>query len=73
MAKCIGCGIKLQSIDETLPGYIPQLVSDELNELSYCKRCFQIIHNGKKYQPLISHTDYYKKISILKGKKVLIV
>lgn len=73
MAKCIGCGIKLQSIDETLPGYIPQLVSDELNELSYCKRCFQIIHNGKKYQPLISHTDYYKKISILKGKKALIV
>ena len=33
MAKCIGCGIKLQSFDEQLPGYVPQLVSDELNEI----------------------------------------
>ena len=37
MAKCIGCGIKLQSLDEQLPGYVPQLVSDELNEKGISK------------------------------------
>lgn len=73
MAKCIGCGIKLQTNSEELPGYVPKLISVEATDNIYCQRCFQIIHNGKKYKPLISHTDYYHKISILKDKKALIV
>lgn len=73
MAKCIGCGIKLQTNSEELPGYVPKLISIESTDNIYCQRCFQIIHNGKKYKPLISHTDYYHKISILKNKKALIV
>ncbi len=73
MAKCIGCGIKLQSLNRDLPGYIPTIISDELNEQAYCQRCFQIIHNGKKYQPLISYTDYYNKIKIIKEKNALVL
>jgi hypothetical protein len=38
MAKCIGCGIKLQTVDENLPGYVPLLVSANLGENVYCKR-----------------------------------
>lgn len=73
MAKCIGCGVKLQSLNRDLPGYIPTIVNDELNEQAYCQRCFQIIHNGKKYQPLITYTDYYNKIKIIKDKNALVL
>lgn len=73
MAKCIGCGIKLQSLNRDLPGYVPTIISDELNEQAYCQRCFQIIHNGKKYRPLISYTDYYNKIKAIKEKNALVL
>jgi len=73
MAKCIGCGIKLQTHDESLPGYVPLLVSADLGDNVYCKRCYQIIHNGKKYDPEISDNDYYKKISVIKEQKAIIV
>ena len=73
MAKCIGCGIKLQTHDESLPGYVPLLVSADLGDNVYCKRCYQIIHNGKKYDPEISDNDYYSKISCIKDQKVIVV
>ena len=73
MAKCIGCGIKLQTFDENKPGYVPLLVSADLGENVYCKRCFQIIHNGKKYDPQISDNDYYDKIGVIKDKPAIII
>ena len=72
MAKCIGCGIKLQTFDENKPGYVPLLVSADLGEDVYCKRCFQIIHNGKKYDPQISDNDYYDKIGVIKDKPAIV-
>ena len=48
MAKCYGCGIKLQYEDENKAGYVPFEVINSSDKI-YCKRCFQIIHNGKKY------------------------
>ena len=73
MAKCIGCGIKLQTHDENLAGYVPLLVSADLGDNVYCKRCYQIIHNGKRYDPEISDNDYYKKISQIKDQKAIVV
>ena len=73
MAKCIGCGIKLQTHDENLAGYVPLLVSADLGDNVYCKRCYQIIHNGKKYTPEISDNDYYSKISVIKDQKAIVV
>ena len=73
MAKCIGCGIKLQTHDENLAGYVPLLVSADLGDNVYCKRCYQIIHNGKRYNPEISDNDYYQKISVIKDQKAIVV
>ena len=73
MAKCIGCGIKLQTHDELKPGYVPLLVSADLGDNVYCKRCYQIIHNGRKYNPEISDNDYYEKISVIKDQKAIVV
>ena len=73
MARCIGCGVKLQTTNEQLAGYVPLLVSADLGENVYCKRCYQIIHNGKKYDPEISDNDYYGKISVIKEEKAIVV
>lgn len=49
MSKCIGCGIKLQSIDGSKPGYIPvDIVQSEQGEC-YCQRCFKIRNYHLKY------------------------
>lgn len=73
MAKCIGCGAKLQNTDPNKPGYVDLVVSIERGEDTYCKRCFDIIHHNKKYKPIISDIDYYKKISVIKNEKALVL
>lgn len=70
MAKCIGCGIKLQTQNEEALGYVPFI--DEENGC-YCKRCYQIIHNGRKYKPVLTCNDYYQKISIIKNKEAYVL
>lgn len=73
MAKCVGCGCKLQSTDENNVGYVPlNILNDSLSDV-YCKRCYQIMHNGLKYKPIISHESYYKKMSKLKDENCLVV
>ena len=41
---CYGCGVKLQSEKEGKEGYIPL---NKIENSSYCKRCFQLMHYGK--------------------------
>lgn len=36
--KCLGCGVKLQDIDQNMLGYTKSL------EMDYCMRCFRITH-----------------------------
>jgi ribosome biogenesis GTPase YqeH len=39
---CEGCGIELQTTEETKPGFIPQTALER--EQKYCKRCYRIRH-----------------------------
>lgn len=63
MKKCKGCGVILQSGNELLPGYVPNLNHD------YCERCFRLSHYGDtKYLKtnLVTNEkiiDIYKKYS----------
>mgnify|MGYP004495962767 FL=1 len=42
---CIGCGVKLQTDDETKEGFVDK---NALNrDIIYCKRCYQLKHYGK--------------------------
>lgn len=41
---CYGCGIKLQSTDPSIEGYIP---FEKMEHCNYCKRCFRLIHYGE--------------------------
>lgn len=50
MNKCIGCGAKLQSDEQTKPGYV---IKDKLESAKYCQRCFKITnYNEKLIMPL---------------------
>jgi hypothetical protein len=40
---CYGCGVKLQSEDENILGYIPE---SKRADAKYCQRCFKIMHYG---------------------------
>jgi 30S ribosome assembly GTPase len=41
IARCKGCGIELQYIDETAPGYAND------RERVYCKACYRLLHYGE--------------------------
>lgn len=71
--KCAGCGIKLQYINPELPGYIRTDISSALGEEAYCERCFNIIHHGKHYDPILSNKEYYNKIDCIKDKKAIVL
>lgn len=73
MSKCVGCGIKLQTVSQDKPGFVPLNVLNQADSLFYCKRCYQIIHNGLKYKPNISDHDYYQKIKVIGREKCIVV
>lgn len=73
MSKCIGCGIKLQSNDPNLPGYVKEIVLIENGDDVYCKRCHEIIHRNKKYDVVEDISGYYEKIKNIKNTKSLIL
>ena len=54
--RCSGCGVILQTIDESKPGFIPSLKYDNA---SYCKRCFRLTHYGEKNNNEIENTTLY--------------
>ncbi|MBQ8293587.1 MAG: ribosome biogenesis GTPase YqeH [Bacilli bacterium] len=85
MSKCIGCGIKLQSENKELPGYVPVSSTVEHGENVYCERCYKIIHHNYDYSNITYdmldnpeklkelEKTYYQKLEVLKGKKALIL
>ncbi|HOJ45343.1 MAG TPA: ribosome biogenesis GTPase YqeH [Bacilli bacterium] len=48
--RCPGCGVILQSIDETLPGYVPEKHLAK-HEVVICQRCFKLQHYGEDIAP----------------------
>ena len=85
MSKCIGCGIKLQSIDKEKPGYVPVSATVDNGDDVYCERCYKIKHHNYDYSVVTYdlledpkkieelEKSYYQKLSNIKGKKALIL
>lgn len=73
MSKCIGCGVKIQTHDETQKGYIPEIILIEQGEEVYCKRCYEIRHHNKIYDTIITDDYYYQNLKFIKNTKSLII
>lgn len=72
--RCYGCGVILQSLDENLPGYVPE-IQLEKHEVVLCQRCFKLQHYGVE-DPLKEPTvdaDFLHILSEAKREKALIV
>ncbi len=48
--RCPGCGVIIQSLDETLPGYVPEKHLAR-HEVVLCQRCFKLQHYGEDIAP----------------------
>ena len=66
---CLGCGAKLQDIEETKPGFVPNLTK----ETKYCKRCFRMMNYNELPKILATNEDYEKVIDSVITKNGLIV
>src|SRR5699024_8148656 len=53
---CIGCGVKLQSNDEKVKGYVPSSAMGKENIL--CRRCFQLRHDNKNEAVSLDGEDF---------------
>lgn len=73
MSRCIGCGVKIQTINPNELGYIPEIALIERGEKVYCQRCYDIIHHNKVYLPTYEPKEYYEKISVIRKEKALVI
>ena len=51
---CLGCGAKLQDIEETKPGFVPNLTK----ETKYCKRCFRLMNYNELPKIVATNSEY---------------
>jgi ribosome biogenesis GTPase YqeH len=72
--RCPGCGVILQSIDESLPGFVPHKHVDR-HEVVLCQRCFKIQHYGEDIAPKESFLfdDFYKILNKAKKDQASII
>lgn len=72
--RCPGCGVILQTIDEALPGYVPEKHLLR-HEVILCQRCFKIQHYGEDLmvaEPRVD--DEFKKIlQVARKQKALLI
>jgi 30S ribosome assembly GTPase len=72
--RCPGCGLILQSIDESLPGFVPTKHVDR-HEVVLCQRCFKLQHYGEDIAPKekFLFDDFYKILAKAKADKASII
>ena len=66
---CLGCGAKLQDIEETKPGFVPNLTK----ETKYCKRCFRLMNYNELPKIVATNSEYEDVIDSVIKKNGLIV
>jgi len=72
--RCPGCGVMLQTIDESLPGYVPQKHSEK-HEVVLCQRCFKIQHYGEDIgsKESFDFSDFFKILARAKKDDAIII
>ncbi len=72
--RCYGCGVILQTVDENLPGYVPEAQLTK-HEVVLCQRCFRLQHYGKDEHPgdpSVSE-EFFRILEAAQKEKALIV
>jgi len=69
-----GCGAKIQNDNKTLPGYIPQPLTEiDPAKQVLCQRCFRLRNYSDVITPCLSNDEYLTVINKIKQEDALIV
>ncbi|MGV3487408.1 MAG: ribosome biogenesis GTPase YqeH, partial [Tuberibacillus sp.] len=68
---CSGCGVAIQTEDESMPGYAP--ASALKREVIICKRCFRLTHYNEVPDVLPQDEDFITLLNRIGETKALIV
>ena len=80
--KCTGCGAILQSLNENMPGFIPENrnpnLSKNFDKNSFipeiiCMRCFNVKHYSKDVLPMVSPKSISNFLTHISRRKALIL
>ncbi|MET3290166.1 UNVERIFIED_CONTAM: ribosome biogenesis GTPase YqeH [Brevibacillus sp. OAP136] len=69
--SCAGCGIHIQTIDKTKPGFTPKSALER--EVIICQRCFKIKHYNEVSPVDMSDDDFLRILNGIGGTKSLVV
>ncbi|WP_151737605.1 ribosome biogenesis GTPase YqeH [Paenibacillus tengchongensis] len=69
--KCSGCGIKLQTEDKELPGYLPEAALNR--EPVICQRCFRIKNYNEASSVSVDQDEFLKLLGGIGGKNALVI
>lgn len=69
--KCSGCGIKLQTTDKDLPGYIPEAAFER--EPVICQRCFRIKNYNEASSVSVDQDEFLHLLSGVGEKNALVI
>jgi hypothetical protein len=71
---CKGCGALIQQEDKTLPGYIPDRLTDsEESKQLLCQRCFRLKHYSEVITKTLTNVEYLTVINKISEEDALIV
>lgn len=71
--RCDGCGIKIQTTNPNLPGFIKSEVYLKNPDNFYCERCYNLIHYNKNLPVTINDEIFTENIKKIQNKDALIV
>ena len=71
--RCEGCGIKIQTTNPLMPGYIDSEVYMKNPDNFLCQRCFNLKHYNITTESKIDENKFYENIKKINKKEVLIV
>lgn len=69
---CYGCGQELQTNDENLPGYVPDKILNNKENI-LCQRCFRLQHYNTNSEIEIMDEEYVKILKTITKEDALIV
>ena len=71
--RCEGCGIKIQTTNPLMPGYIDSSVYLKNPDNFLCQRCFNLKHYNITTESKIDENKFYENIKKINKKEALIV
>ena len=66
--KCLGCGVKIQTSEPNMPGYVSEIHVIENGDNVYCKRCFDVIHYNRRYTVPPENKAFVAKMQSIQKK-----